>query len=110
MFAWALALVLLFSNSLSVLHGIAHQHGQPAAVVDRTNALEPLFASHHDADDDDDSLCLLFDQTSQCDTPPLLATPAIGLNLPPARIAQNRAYVSSRRHALFQARGPPPFR
>jgi hypothetical protein len=120
-----LALVLLSSQTLGLLHGIAHgpsiaggpiaQQGHVAEVVatdqhdhEAGDLLSRLFSGHRSQRGDSD--CRLYDQSSHLDVMPGLPLVLLPLLLPPFVFSVLSGLAVARWHALFQARGPPPVR
>ncbi len=114
------ALVLLLSQSLGLLHGIVHgpwgATGAAASVAQVTGAVVESelgtdnffirpFSSHNG-----DSDCRLYDQSSHFDAMPGLPVLALPQVLPPFVFSVLPGPALARRHALFQARGPPSVR
>ena len=112
-----LALVLLLSQSLGLLHGIVHgplsATGAAASVAKIADAVvEPEqgadsfftrpFSGHNGGSD-----CRLFDQSSHFDAMPGLPVLALPLVLFPFVLPVFPGLALARWHALFQARGPP---
>ncbi len=123
---WALlplavfALVLLWSQSLGLLHSIVH--GSSSATGAATHAAhvadavaQPgqgadsfftrLFSGHSD-----DSDCRRYDQSSHFDAMPGLPVLALPLVLAPFVVSVLPGLALARWRALFQARGPPSVR
>ena len=115
-----LALVLLLSQSLGLLHGIVHgplsATGAAASVAKVADAVvEPEqgadsfftrpFSGHNGGSD-----CRLFDQSSHFDAMPGLPVLALPQVLPPFVFSVLPGLALARWHALFQARGPPSVR
>jgi hypothetical protein len=117
MAAGLLALVLLLSQTLGLLHGIAHgpslAGGAPATVARATQSVEHegsgflkhLFSGH--GSDEGDPACRLYDQSSHFDTVPGLPVLVLPLVLAPFVFSVLPGLAVARWHALFQARGPP---
>lgn len=117
MAAGGLALVLLLSQTLGLLHGITHgpalAGGAPVAVAlavqagahDAGGFLSHLFSGHapHESDPD----CRLYDQSSHVDAMPGLPVLVLPLGLAPFVFSVLSGLAVARWHALFQARGPP---
>ncbi len=115
-----LALVLLLSQTLGLLHSIAHGPSnavQPVAqqvwVADAylndheaAGLFNRLFGGHDSHGGASD--CRLYDQSSHCDVMPgvpfVLVLP---LELAPLVFSRLAGLAVARWHALFQARGPP---
>lgn len=118
--AGVLALVLLLSQSLGLLHGIVHgplnatghaAHMAPVASEPARQAdgfLIRLFGGHRSHSSD--SACRLYDQSSHCDAMPGLPLLVLPLVLPPFAFSVLSGLAVARWHALFQARGPPSVR
>ena len=113
-----LALVLLLSQTLGLLHGIVHgpsiasghiAHQVPVADVvadhDYDGLFTRLFSGH--SSHDGDSGCRLYDQSSHCDAMPGVLVLALPLVLTPFIFSVLPGLAVARWHALFQARGPP---
>lgn len=118
-----LALVLLWSQSLGLLHGIVH--GPSSAIGAATHVAHVAhvadavaqpgpgadsfftrpFSGHRD-----DSDCRLYDQSSHFDAMPGLPVLALPLVLAPFVVSVLSGLALARWHALFQARGPPSVR
>ena len=112
-----LALVLLWSQSLGLLHGIVHGQSQAsgagasawqvgANVVTPEPGADSFFSrpfSGHDRAAD----CRLYDQSSHFDAMPGVPMLALPLVLLPVVYCVCPGLVLARWHALFQARGPP---
>ena len=114
-----LALVLLLSQTLGLLHGIVHGPSlasghathelHTAALADQeAGFLSRLFSGH--STDDGDADCRLYDQFSHFDVMPGLPVLALPLVLSPFVFSVLTGLAVARWHALFQARGPPPVR
>lgn len=121
-----LALVLLLSQTLGLLHGIVHAPsmatGPTAQVAHVPNAAEVvaepapgadpyfsrLFRGH--SNQDGDPACCLYDQSSHFDALPGVPVLALPLVLPPFVFSVLLGLAVARWHALFQARGPPSVR
>jgi hypothetical protein len=115
--AGGLALVLLLSQTLGLLHGIAHGPAQPgeapvavafappAAGHAADSFLNHLFSghAHHESDPD----CRLYDQSGHVDAMPGLPVLVLPLVLAPFVFSVLSGLAVARWHALFQARGPP---
>ncbi len=121
-----MALSLLFSQTLGLLHGTVHNASQAnvqahwAAQIDEPpesgllpasfasvgtklpNALQLLFADHQTESD-----CLVYDQLNHCDAAPGVAVVALPLSIPAFLLSLLSGLAVARWHALFQARGPP---
>jgi hypothetical protein len=118
--AGVLALVLLLSQSLGLLHGIMHAPsaaaGHAAQVVHAVGEVEHgagrfldrLFSGH--SSEDGDSGCRLYEQSSHCDAMPGVLVLALPLVLTPFVFSVLPGLAVARWHALFQARGPPSVR
>ena len=121
-----LALVLLLSQTLGLLHAIVHAPAlatvPTAQVTHVPNAAEALAAPAPGADpyfsrlfrghsrQDGDPACRLYDQSSHVDALPGVPVLALPLVLPPFVFAVVSGLALARWHALFQARGPPSVR
>lgn len=121
-----LALVLLFNQTLGLLHGIAHRPsivaGTATHVAPLPNAAAVMAESDHDAGDflarlfsahishDGDPECRLYDQSSHFDVMPGVPVLALPLVLQPFVFSVLPGLAVARCHALFQARGPPSVR
>lgn len=117
MAAGGLALVLVLSQTLGLLHGIAHgpalAGGAPPPVVlapqavghDAGGFLNHLFSGHAQHESDPD--CRLYDQSSHVDAMPGLPVLVLPLVLAPFVFSVLSGLAVARWHALFQARGPP---
>ena len=118
-----LALVLLLTQTLGLLHGIVHgpwnATGPAAHVVqvadvvvepdhDADNFFTRLLSGHSSQDGGSD--CRLFDQSSHFDAMPGLPVLALPQVLPPFVFSVLPGLALARWHALFQARGPPSVR
>ena len=121
-----MALSLLFSQTLGLLHGTVHNASQanvqahwaaqadeppepglrPASSVSLgiklPNALQLLFSDHQTESD-----CLVYDQLSHCDAAPFIAVAALPLVIQAFLLSLLSGLAVARWHALFQARGPP---
>ena len=117
--AGLLALVLLLSQTLGLLHGVAHG---PALAGGHALAREAVTAPDVDADahapflmrlfsghasHEGDPACRLYDQSSHFDTVPGLPVLVLPLVLAPFVFSVLSGLAVARWHALFQARGPP---
>jgi hypothetical protein len=112
-----LALVLLLSQALGLLHGIvhgpssatghavhvAHEMGEPDRDAERF--FSRLFSGH-----EDDADCRLYDQSSHFDLMPDVPVLALPLVLQPFVFSVLPGLAVARWHALFEARGPPSVR
>ena len=113
--AGLLALVLLLSQTLGLLHGVAHGpalaggHAPAHEAVTAPDADAPfllrLFSGH--ASHEGEPACRLYDQSSHCDTLPVLPVLVLPLVLAPYVFSVLSGLAVARWHALFQARGPP---
>lgn len=119
----ALALVVLLSQTLGLLHGIVHvpslvagsaAHAVPvpetavvAAEFDHAadSFSSRLFSGHGSSDGD--PACRLYDQSSHFDVMPGVPVLALPLVLQPSVCSVLAGLAMARWHALFQARGPP---
>ena len=118
--ACVLALALLLSQSLGLMHGIVHGPsgvaGHAAQMVHAVGEVEHgagsfpdrLFSGH--STEDGDSGCRLYDQSSHCDAMPGVLLLALPLVLTPFVFSVLPGLAVARWHALFQARGPPSVR
>lgn len=118
--AGVLALALLLSQSLGLMHGIVHGPsgvaGHAAQMVHAVGEVEHgagsfpdrLFSGH--STEDGDSGCRLYDQSSHCDAMPGVLLLALPLVLTPFVFSVLPGLAVARWHALFQARGPPSVR
>lgn len=100
--AGLLAVALLLSQALGLVHGVVHG-GAPT--VASAQPLEHLFDEHDDA-----SSCRLFDQASHADLAPALALVLPVLPLFAVWVPCPVGPVLPRQGAPFEARGPPPRR
>ncbi len=106
-----LALALLLTQTLGLLHGVVHSPLAESAasahvVADETPPatwVEHLFAGHSNESD-----CRVYDQLSHGDAAPAVAAVALPLVLTPFVFSLLSGLAVARWHALFQARGPPP--
>lgn len=121
-----LALVLLFNQTLGLLHGIAHRPsiaaGTATQVAPVPNAAAAIAEIDHDAGEflarlfsahinhDGDPECRLYDQSSHFDAMPGVPVLALPLVLQPFVFSVLPGLAVARWHALFQARGPPSVR
>ena len=103
---WAalLALALLWSQGVGLLHGIAHApHGAPAASAPAPAGLDGLFALH----DEVSAACQVFDATTHgaalWGVGPAFAAPPPSVEVPVATIAL--PLLAAKVH--FLARAPP---
>ncbi len=121
-----MALSLLFSQTLGLLHGrvhnASHTNLQPQSVVQAEEQLEPgllpagsvsvgtkllnalqlLFADHQTESD-----CLVYDQLNHGDAAPGVAVVTLPLSIQAFLLSLLSGLAVARWHALFQARGPP---
>ncbi len=111
-FLWALvfALALLLTQTLGLLHGVAHpsNQGHPHSHAEAQHddgheaLLENLFSGHEQSAD-----CHVYDQLSHSDGATDFVTGALPLVLQPLVYATLAGLACARWHAQFQARGPP---
>lgn len=112
-----LVLVLLFNQTLGLLHGTVHGP-MNGTVTSAVMAIPPAIDTHkadsligrlfggHQAESD----CRLFDQASHLDAMPGVPVVVLPLVLQASVFSVLAGLAVARWHALFQARGPPSFR
>lgn len=112
-----LVLVLLFNQTLGLLHGTVHGPANgtvtstvtavlPAMETGRADSFIGRLFGEHQAESD----CRLFDQASHVDAMPGVPVVVLPLVLQAFVFSVLAGLAVARWHALFQARGPPLFR